>query len=66
VFARDRKALVAATHALDRVLLWGHYVVPQWRIGAERTARWNHYGRPDRLPRYGRSSFPTLWWRLPT
>ena len=28
--AADRASLVAATHALDRVLLNGHYVVPNW------------------------------------
>ena len=30
IFAKDRDDLVAATKALDRVLLWNHYVVPQW------------------------------------
>src|SRR5262249_28637927 len=40
VFAENREALVAATRALDRVLLWGHYVVPQWTYNKVRTARW--------------------------
>ena len=30
IFAKDREELVAATRALDRVLLWNDYVVPQW------------------------------------
>src|SRR5712671_4744471 len=30
IFARDRAGLVAATKALDRVLLWNFYVVPQF------------------------------------
>ena len=30
IFATDRDDLVAATHALDRVLLWNFYVVPQY------------------------------------
>ena len=30
IFAKSRADLVAATKALDRVLLWNHYVVPQW------------------------------------
>ena len=30
IFAKDRDDLVAATKALDRVLLWNFYVVPQW------------------------------------
>jgi hypothetical protein len=32
IFAKNREELVAATMALDRVLLWNHYVVPQWTI----------------------------------
>jgi microcin C transport system substrate-binding protein len=41
VFAKNREELVAATRALDRVLLWNHYVVPQWTYGKVRTARWD-------------------------
>ena len=33
VFAKSQDDLVAATKALDRVLLWNHYVVPQWAYG---------------------------------
>ena len=33
IFAKDRDELVAATKALDRVLLWNFYVVPQWTYG---------------------------------
>jgi microcin C transport system substrate-binding protein len=63
VFAADREALVAATRALDRVLLWNHYVVPQWTYNKVRTARWDRYQRPALMPRYGLSAFPTIWWR---
>jgi microcin C transport system substrate-binding protein len=62
VFAKDRAELVAATRALDRVLMWNHYVVPQWTYGKVRTARWDRFGRPDPLPRYGASGFPSVWW----
>jgi microcin C transport system substrate-binding protein len=62
VFAKDREELVAATRALDRVLLWNHYVVPQWIYGKIRTARWDKFGKPDRMPTYGLSAFPTIWW----
>lgn len=62
IFAKDRAELVAATKALDRVLLWNFYVVPQWTYGKVRTARWDRYGRPDELPKYGASAFPTIWW----
>ena len=62
IFAKNRDELVAATKALDRVLLWNHYVVPQWTYGKIRTARWDRFGRPDPLPKYGFSGFPTIWW----
>lgn len=62
IFARDRDDLVAATKALDRVLLWNHYVVPQWTYNKVRTARWDRFGRPDELPKYGQSAFPFIWW----
>ena len=62
IFAKNRAELVAATRALDRVLLWNHYVVPQWTYGKVRTARWDRFGRPEKLPEYGLSAFPTIWW----
>ncbi|HEY1361594.1 MAG TPA: extracellular solute-binding protein [Xanthobacteraceae bacterium] len=63
IFARDRAELVAATKALDRVLLWNHYVVPQFSYHKDRTARWDRFGRPETLPKYGSmAGFPSLWW----
>jgi microcin C transport system substrate-binding protein len=62
IFSKTRDELVAATRALDRVLLWNHFVVPQWTLFEERTARWNRFGHPDRMPEYGISAFPTIWW----
>jgi microcin C transport system substrate-binding protein len=62
VFAKSRDELVAASKALDRVLLWNHYVVPQWTYGKARTARWNRFGRPENMPKYGAAAFPTIWW----
>lgn len=62
IFTKDREDLVAATKALDRVLLWNNYVVPQWNYPKVRTARWDRFGRPSELPKYGQSGFPTLWW----
>jgi microcin C transport system substrate-binding protein len=62
IFTKNRADLVAATRALDRVLLWNHYVVPQWTYGKMMTARWDRFSHPDVLPKYGRSSFPTIWW----
>jgi len=62
IFAKDRDELVAAAKALDRVLLWNFYVVPQWAYGKQRSARWDRFGRPATLPKYGLSAFPTIWW----
>jgi microcin C transport system substrate-binding protein len=62
IYAKDRDELVAATKALDRVLLWNFYVVPQWTYGKVRSARWDRFGRPDPLPKYGLSAFPAVWW----
>jgi microcin C transport system substrate-binding protein len=62
IFAKSRDYLVAATRALDRVLLWNHYVVPQWTYGKVRSARWDRFGHPDPMPKYGAGAFPTVWW----
>lgn len=63
VFAKDRNELVAATRALDRVLLAGHYVVPQWRSATIRTLRWDRFGHPDVLPsKSPTGGFPDVWW----
>jgi microcin C transport system substrate-binding protein len=62
VFAKNRADLEAAARALDRILLWNHYVVPQWYYDKVRTARWDRVGHPDLMPKYGKAAFPTVWW----
>ena len=62
IFAKDREGLVAATRALDRVLLWNFYVVPQFTYGFARYARWDRFSHAEPLPTYGRSGLPALWW----
>jgi microcin C transport system substrate-binding protein len=61
IFAKDRAELVAATRALDRVLLWNYYLVPQWYFPYDRIAYWNKFGRPEKLPSQS-SSFERVWW----
>lgn len=61
IFAPDRAALITATKALDRALIWNHYVVPMWFIPYERTARWDRFGKPDKMPDYA-VGFPSIWW----
>jgi microcin C transport system substrate-binding protein len=53
IAANDTASLYAATHALDRVLLWGWYVVPQFYLGAYRLAFWNVFGYPTQPMRAG-------------
>jgi microcin C transport system substrate-binding protein len=59
----DRAALVATTRALDRVLLWGHYVIPHWHLAAFRVAYWHRLSRPAVTPPYD-LVFDT-WWIAP-
>jgi microcin C transport system substrate-binding protein len=51
--APDREALVNRVRALDRVLLHGHYVVPQWHLSMDRIAYWSFLERPDTTPKNG-------------
>lgn len=62
IYATDRDDLVAATRALDRVLLWNHFVIPQWYLDAVRTARWDRFGRPRTMPEIVTPAFPQIWW----
>ncbi|GHD56900.1 ABC transporter [Thalassobaculum fulvum] len=59
--APDREALVAATRALDRVLLWGFYVVPHFHSETYRLVYWNKFGKPAVAPKYG-LGYPDTWW----
>ncbi|MCU1720187.1 MULTISPECIES: extracellular solute-binding protein [unclassified Pseudomonas] len=61
--ADSRQSLVAHTRALDRVLLWGFYVVPNWHIKTWRVAYWNHIGHPETPPKYDIGI--TTWWIKP-
>ncbi|MGB6948962.1 MAG: extracellular solute-binding protein [Methyloceanibacter sp.] len=61
IFAKDREELVAATRALDRVLLWNEFVVPQWFSPRVRIAYWNRYGQPETLPDLT-PGFLQVWW----
>lgn len=61
IFADDRDTLVAATKALDRALLAGHYIVPTYAPTDSRVARWNRFSHPETLPEFS-IGFPTVWW----
>src|SRR5262249_44396510 len=51
IFAASREELLASCRALDRVLLWNHYVVLQWTYGKVRTARWDRFTHPETMPK---------------
>lgn len=59
--AKDRDEQVAAVHAMDRVLLANHYVVPLFYSGEEKFAYWKKLAHPKDLPTYS-SGFPSIWW----
>ncbi len=61
VTARDIETLKAANRALDRVLLWNYYMIPQFHQAEAWVAYWNVFERPDRLPHYS-TGFPDTWW----
>ena len=63
IAAPDRDALVARTRALDRVLLWNHYVIPHWYLGRDRLVWWDKFGRPAVTPADGVQLFS--WWVRP-
>lgn len=60
ISAPDRDSLIYRTRALDRVLLWGHYVIPQWYLQSNRVAYWDKFGRPQTTPKYGLGF--DAWW----
>ena len=53
ISAKTRKELTTAIHALDRVLLWGHYVIPLYHSNTDRIAYWDFLEYPDKIPLYG-------------
>jgi microcin C transport system substrate-binding protein len=59
--APDRPGLVTRTRALDRALLWGSYVIPQWHINIFRVVYWDKFGRPAVTPKYD-LGFTSTWW----
>ena len=60
IAAPDREHLVAATRALDRVLQWQFYVIPQWYLDVFRIAYWDKFGRPATDPKLGVTT--GSWW----
>jgi len=65
IAAEDRATLVTIAHALDRVLLWGEYLVPNWYVDGHRVTYWDKFNRPATPPLYyptGESWVVSAWW----
>ncbi len=62
--ARDRPSLIAAARALDRVIMFNRYMVPQYYKGSHTIAWWDKYGRPKAKPPFERG-VQDLWWYDP-
>lgn len=62
VSAPTREELVVRCRALDRVLQWGFYGVPNWHMPAWRIAYWDRYGAPAKNPEFGLPVVET-WWK---
>ncbi|WP_243694143.1 extracellular solute-binding protein [Vibrio viridaestus] len=52
--------LIPLGRALDRVLQWGFYMIPQWYISEYRVAMWDKFERPDTMPKYDLGL--DTWW----
>ena len=59
--AKDLPTLAATNRALDRVLLWGWYQIPQWYNDESWLVYWNKFGYPEKKARYS-IGFPGTWW----
>ncbi|TNE41405.1 MAG: ABC transporter substrate-binding protein [Alphaproteobacteria bacterium] len=61
--AKTKPDLVTATRALDRVLMWSYYTIPQWYKNSQFIAYWDKFGRPDaEKPGYDRAALQTWWY----
>jgi len=60
IAAPDRESLVQRTRALDRVLQWGHWVIPNWYMAVDRVAAWDRFGWPASASKNGYDW--STWW----
>jgi microcin C transport system substrate-binding protein len=60
VTAQDRTTLATAARALDRILLWRWFLVPNWDSRTFHIAYWDRFGYPDKPIREG-FNFDTWW-----
>ena len=61
IAAPDRESLIVRTRALDRVLVWHQFLIPQFRSGKELVASWNRFSRPEKIAKYSPLAYDTWW-----
>ncbi len=52
IYAKTREELVAGCRALDRVLWYGYYLIPNWYLPVHRLSYHNKFSAPAQLPLY--------------
>ena len=62
VTARTRPELVTAVRALDRLLMWNRFVIPQWYKGEHNVAYWNKFSRPQTSAKFDMGVIDTWWY----
>ncbi len=63
IYAEKEEELTAACRALDRVLWYGYYVVPNWYVASHRLAYWDLFAKPATLPLYYQADQLLMtWW----
>ena len=61
IAAKSRPEMITAARALDRVLMWGYYIIPNWYKGEHNIAYWDKFDRPALKPKYARGVIDTWW-----
>lgn len=62
VSADNRRDYMSAAHALDRVVMWNEYIIPEWFKGGRTIAWWDRFGRPNRAPLHDIGHIDTWWY----
>ena len=64
IYAENRADLTAACKALDRVLWYEYYLIPNWYMNGYRLAYYDKFSQPNNLPKYY-DHFQLLmtWWK---
>ena len=60
ISAPTRESLVQRTRALDRMLQWGFWVIPQFHSRVDRVIYWDKFGHPEQTPTTGVNVL--RWW----